>query len=1265
MIRKFITYLYVFFIFAGITNAQKNTYLYQVHWLAPELPSQILPGRLVIDDQKGIDTETLLPLQIHSYRLPEGVSLNDVEVTIVPEVLISVTDEEQKILNGFEINDEPKKNVFISYVNGKPYLYVELIPIIREAVAYRKIKEYSVSVDVKKVTVKNSEKTNLTEYADNSVLSNGRWVKISIKDDGIYKISYSKLKEWGFNNPSDVRIFGNGGVMLPKLNSSPRFDDLRENAVYDSGDALFFYGKGTVKWTYDISKGMWVHQINDFTDVADYFLTVDAGEGLRVGETDWSGLQPEGDVTSYDAREFHELEEKNLLKSGRIWFGEWFSYYGKQSYDLNFSFKNLQSEYPVKIFTSVAARSNVTSAFDVFVNDAGPVQEIRVRAISFSDYTGYYAHMTEQTDSFSVFQDDLALKIEYSMPANTAQGWLNFICLNARCKLSMPGDELEFRDVESYNKYDAARFVLENTGDNLLVWDITDYTRPEKVKGELSSGKYSFIADTKELRQFVAFNPDGDFPVPSYEGEIENQNLHSVSGVDYVIVAPEEFLEEANRLAELHAENDGLNVFVTTPSEIYNEFSSGQPDISAIRDFMRMLYKKALSDEDKPKYLLLFGDGSYDNRSYSEENTNRILTYQSEMSIHQAYSYVTDDFYGCLDDSEGDDLRVDQLDIGIGRFPVNTVQEATWAVDKVEMYMKNQYAGKWKALLTFVGDDGDNNIHMRDADRLATKVSLTHPEFDLNKIYFDSYQKITTATGKAYPEVNVLVEDAILNGTLIFNYTGHGGENGLAHEQIVTIPEIQSWTNLDRLPLFVTATCEFSRFDDPSHVSAGEWVFLNNVGGGIGLFSTTRVVYSSLNFIINNNLFDYIFERDKNGEKLKLGDIMKYTKNASGTSVNILNFTLLADPALAIIYPSQYVKTEKVNGKPVSEVMDTLKALSKASIEGEIVREDDTLIDDYDGILDITVFDKPTTVITLGNDGAVPFEYQVFENKLFTGQVSVEEGLFKSEFFVSKDIRYNIDKARVSYYSSNDKSVEAFGANNDILIGGISDNPPMDNEGPDIRLYLNKPTFVSGNVTGTRPLLIAELYDENGINTSGNGIGHDVTLVIDDDKNHTMVMNGFFRSKVDSYREGTVVFQLPDQEPGLHKLSFKAWDNLNNSSVVEVEFVVEQGMALNVEKVSFFPNPVSSYGSALCVFNHDEPNTSVNVIISTYNLAGQLLNETEERTVSSGGTIQPLRWYPRSFNGDILGQGLYIVRFSVLTQTGRAAEFSQKILVVE
>ncbi len=1269
--KRFLIIYIISFVVFGVTMAQETSNNYKVDWLPPVVGSDYFPGRLVFANQQSVDDNTGLPLKLHKIQIPSGVTLEDVKVDVSVVDTEPLTELEKSIVgtSGTQIN---MLDYYIAFENKKPILSIEVLPVQfnRTSGEYRKVTEYSLSVTIKdrKKSAASTTLNSSLNYTTNSVLSSGKWVKIKIDKDGVYRISYSDLSSWGFSNPSNVKVFGNGGIMLPKANSDFRFDDLREDGVLHYGDAIYFYGKGPVKWKYDSSKQMWIHQINDFGDVAYYFLTEDAGEGVGIGTIDDSAETPNLEVNTYDAYTFHELELRNLLSSGLTWYGEWFSYYGKQSEEFNFLFKNRLSSTPVKINTSVLARANVTSQFEInhiAGVDTLTIQSISVRSISFSDYIGYFAHEEEAATLFTSLQDDVTIEVKYILPANTAQGWLNFLCLNATCELKMEGDNFSFRNMESVAEGNIPSYSLTNANENTVVWDVSDYTRPRKVKSTFSGSTTTFIAKADSLKEYVAFNPGSTIPAPVFVENVVNQNLHSVSGVEYVIVAYHDFVNEANRLAALHQAENGYTTLVVTPEQIYNEFSSGQPDISAIRDFMRMLYKKASSKEQQPKYLLLFGDGSYDNRTYDEENTNRILTYQSVMSIHHASSYISDDFYGFLDDNEGGNIQRDLLDIGIGRFPVNTVQEATDAVNKVETYMKKQYSGKWKALLTFVGDDGDNNIHMRDADSLTQKLSVTHSEFDLNKIYFDSYQKVTTSTGKAYPEVNKLVEKAILEGTLLFNYTGHGGANELAHEKIITIPDIQGWTNIDRLPLFVTATCEFSRFDDPAHTSAGEWVFLNSLGGGIGLFSTTRLVYSSLNYIINNNLIRFLFEKDDAGEKLRLGDIMRLTKNASGTSINILNFTLLADPGIKIAYPSKYVETVSVNDNPIAEGMDTLKALSKGKIEGDIVRSDTSIITDFNGVLDITVYDKPTTVMTLGNDGAKPFEYEVFQNKLFTGQVTVENGEFTSEFIVSKDIRYNIGTARVSYYSSDDTGVEAFGANNDIIVGGISDSPPVDNDGPQIKLYLNKETFVSGDATGIRPLLYADLFDENGINTAGNGIGHDVTLVIDDDKNNTIVMNSYFQSVRDSYQKGTVVFQLPEQEPGLHKLLFKAWDNLNNSSIVEIEFNVQDGGELNVEKISVFPNPVSRSSTANIYFTHDEPNTSLTLEISTFNISGQLLNEFVEKTVSVGSSIQPVQWKPEALNGLVLSPGLYIVRVKVMSQTGKTTVFSQKILVTE
>jgi hypothetical protein len=1266
---KILTGYIILFIAVFSVNAQ--VYSFKVEWAAPVKGTDYLPASLMAVNANSFDVTTGLPVMVNTFRMPSGILEDEVQVTAKISLTETFSAEEYEIVekSGYDAANGIIQDYYISYVDKVPVLNVEVIPVFKdEQGIVRKVLAYSISVDVeeKSNVLKGASAENVNHsYVSGSVLASGKWVKIKISGDGIYRIPYSKLKEWGFNDPAAVRVFGNGGIMLPKANKAPRFDDLRENGTWHHGDAVYFYGKGTVKWAYDKFKKMWVHQLNDFTDDSFYFLSEDAGTGIPVNEQDNSGETANIEVEEYDAYAFHEKELKNLLKSGRVWYGEWFSYYGKQEEEFEFNFPHLVSGEPLMLYTSVAARANVTSYFEMSINGGSmPVQSIKIVPISFSDYTGYFVHTGDEVSSFKSTGDDVHVKVKYSLPSNTSQGWLDFLCLNARCQLVFDGTELQFRDVRSVGLKNIARFTIRNAGNDMVVWDVTDFTRPEKMAGEQNGSEFSFKAKADSLKEYIAFTPGNGVPVPEFVEDVENQDLHAVSNVDYVILAYKDYENEAKRLAALHQTYSGLTTYVVTNEKVYNEFSSGKPDVAAVRDFMRMLYKKA-SNTGGPKYLLLFGDGSYDNRTYSEDNTNRILTYQAENSIHHAYSYVSDDFFGFLDDNEGDNIKHDMLDIGIGRFPVSTLEQAKAAVNKVESYITKQFKGKWKAKLTFVGDDGDNNLHMRDADRLARKVSIAHPEFDISKIYFDSYQKVTTSTGKGYPEVNELIDKTILEGTLVFNYTGHGGENGLAHERVVDIPMIQNWTNLDRLPLFITATCEFSRFDDFEHTSAGEWVFLNSVGGGIGLFTTTRLVYSSLNFIINNNLYNFIFAKDGHGNKLRLGDIMKKTKNASGSSINILNFTLLSDPALTMVYPSKSVETLEVNDIPVEADMDTIKAMSEAKIKGEVVNGDLTPVVGFNGTMDVVVYDKPSTVLTLGNDGAKPFEYEVFQNKIFTGQVSVKKGGFVSRFMVPKDIRYNIDKARISYYSYGETGEEAFGAINKILVGGISDDPPADSKGPEIKLYLNKSTFVSGGNTGTRPVLYAMLYDENGINTSGIGIGHDLTLVIDDEKSRTMVMNGYYQSETDSYQSGTVVYQLPEQEEGMHKLTLKVWDNLNNSSEAEIEFNVETKGELHVEDVKVFPNPVSWSGEAKFYFTHDEPNMPVHIEMSTYDIGGQLLNREDIKTISQGESIQPVAWHPVNSDGVSLGPGLYIVKFNIVSQSGKYTVVSKKILVVQ
>lgn len=630
---------------------------------------------------------------------------------------------------------------------------------------------------------------------------------------------------------------------------------------------------------------------------------------------------------------------------------------------------------------------------------------------------------------------------------------------------------------------------------------------------------------------------------------------------------------------------------------------------------------------------------------------------------------MTDDYLGLLDDNEGDNVILDKVDIGIGRFPVNTIEEAVNAVDKTYKYYYEQSNDQWKSLLTFVGDDGDNNIHMSDANSLTTMMERNHPEFNISKFYFDNYEKITTISGHSIPDLEEDIGNAIEDGTLVFNYTGHGGPSLLAHEKVITKEHIESWNNIDKLALFVTATCEFSRFDDKDYTSAGEEVFLNPLGGGIALFTTTRIVYSSQNKILNTSFYNYVFERGEDGLPYTLGEIMKQTKNNISASVNKLNFSLLGDPAIRLIYPQLGMRTLKLNDKVIDdtqkELLDSVSALSKVSLVGEVVNLYDTSRVDFNGEIFVSVFDKQSQITTRGNDGAEPFTYEAYDNVIFKGPASVNNGEFEIEFVVSKDIKYNFDNGKISYYAfSDENTVQAFGAFSDIVIGGIDNDAEEDDEGPQINLWLNSSSFSNGAKVGSSPVLLAEIFDESGINTTGNGIGHDIACVIDGDQTNVIVLNNYFEAEMDNYKQGYINYQLSSLEEGSHTLTLKAWDTHNNSSTSSLNFTVSSGGSLAVSDVVVFPNPVVPGGVSYVSFNHDEPNARLDVQLMLFNMAGRLVSSQSSSVVSLVGSVPPIEMKALSSDGSALDAGLYLFKVIVTSQTEKKGEVSGKIMVM-
>ena len=1153
------------------------------------------------------------------------------------------------------------------YSRGRPVLQVSFIPLRRNPLSggIEKLTSFSYRFrhrNEASITTSHSLKRS---YAGNSVLSGGTWVKIRTYEDGIYRLTYNDLVGMGIENPGDVRIFGNGNRMLPKMNDRERYDDLVENRIYmdkgvdgifGQGDYILFYGQGPVSWDYNEETGMFEHERNLYSGGSYYFVTSSSSGKGRIGIKEIPAGTPEVYVDEFDDYAFHEEELVNLLNSGRDWFGEHFKMV--TSYNFPFLFPDIIKNRPARLKWRAAARSPVTTSFSLFHNSA-LLSQLNFPPVNTGSSISDYAVAAGGTATFNAGDAEIDLLISFTQNTASSEGWLDYLLLNVRRSLAMYGNQMHFRDSESAGSGQVVGFRLKNAVAGTRVWDISDPLNISEPATEISGNTLSFKDITSQLNQYIAFD-GSNYLEPEIIGRVANQNLHGIGSADMIIISHPLFLNQADRLANHRQNHDGLDVFVCTPEQVYNEFSSGKPDVTAIRDFMKMLYDRAGGESEMPRYLLLFGKGSYDNRPGDPSATNFIPTYQSANSLQPTQSFVSDDFFGLLDDNEGEYSGL--LDIGIGRLPVTTAEQTQSVINKIINYNTPAKKGDWQNVLCFIGDDGDNNIHMRDADLLAREVKQNYPVYNIEKIYLDAWPKIGTSLGQRYPDVNQAISERIRKGALIINYTGHGSELKLADENIVDINDVLSWNNRDRLPVFMTATCEFSRFDNPGRVSAGEMVILNPGGGGIALFSTTRLVYATPNFFLNQNFNRFVLEKGHNGREMRLGDVMRLTKINSGSGINKRNFTLLGDPSLKLAIPEQRVMITSVNESPVNEVADTLKALSRVNISGEITDNSGAPVTDFEGVVYHTVYDKKNLVTTLGNDGSEPFTFTSRNNIIYKGKASVTGGEFSFSFIVPKDIAYHFGYGKVSSFAAGG-STDAAGFFGNIVIGGSYPGAVPDTRGPDLELYMNDRNFVPGGMTDENPRLLAFLSDSSGINTVGSGIGHDITLIMNNDPARLVVLNDYYVADVDSYQSGTIEYPFSGLDEGTHTLRLKAWDVFNNSSEASLEFTVSKSDKLALKHVFNYPNPFTQ--NTAFHFEHNRPDTDLDVLIQVFTVSGKLVRTISRSINTTGFRPDPIPWDGFDDFGDRIGRGVYIYRIRLRSADGQVAEKYEKLVILK
>ncbi len=1103
--------------------------------------------------------------------------------------------------------------------------------------------------------------------SENSVLSSGSWYKIKVQEDGIYKIDYNKLQEIGIDpsqiNPKNIRIYGNGGGMLPENNSDTPFTDLQENAIFvygeDDGqfntqDYILFYGQSPHRWFYNSASATYTHQLNAYSDYTCYFITVSDEAGKRIEPRESLEETPTVTLVNFADHQFYEQEEISLINSGRTWYGEIFDATTSRSFD--FTFPNIDASRNAKFKVDVAGRSSENSQFSVSVNGS-ILGAVSVSRINFSSSLPPYARASTETFTFIPDDDDLSLNLQYVKPNSSSKGWLNFIEMVAYRSLKYDGGSLFFRNPDYIGSTEILNFRIQKTEDYFDLWDVSDPLNVKKQAFSDNGTQLSFVRDADDLEEFVLFD-ETSFLVPEIVGEVENQNYHALQPADLIIVSPSEFSGEALQLGNYHEQNDGLSFCIVEPSKLYNEFSSGSQDISAIRNFVKLLYDRA-DAQQKPKYLLLFGDASFDYKDKIEDNNNFVPTWESLNGVDIGQSYMSDDFYGLLEDGEGENL-VGDLDIGIGRLPVASVQEAQGVVDKIISYARNgsNVLGSWRKDVCLIGDDEDYNTYVNDSEVIAQDITDLCPNLNISKIYLDAYSQEATPGGERYPDVTDAINQTIEQGTLLVNYIGHGGETGWAHERILTVDDINAWDNINHLPVFITATCEFTRLDDPERKSAGEYVMTNPNGGGIALFTTTRATSAGANLILNRSVVNSLLNPD-HAHEVRLGDVVCASKNAIGNTNNSKKFVLVGDPALKAALPSDSLAILKINNKDILLEVDTLKALTRVRFEGSVYDYSGNKSTMFNGTVYPILFDKPSVLKTLAQNGnSYEQEFEVYNNIIYNGKASVTDGDFTFEFIVPKDISYNYDFGKLSLYATDGLS-DAWGSLPDLVVGGYDEAASEDIIGPEIKLFMNSESFNSGNQVSSSSILIASFSDESGINTLGTSIGHDITAVLDQNTGDPYILNDFYMSELDDFTKGSLQYRFNELENGLHSLDLKVWDVYNNSSTASIEFLVAESDQLQITHLLNYPNPFSVETTIEFGLSKNESISSIEIRI--FNIRGQRV-----KTISKTNFGQDyVKWQGDADNGVILQPGFYFYRIVIQTTEGETAQGSGKILFVK
>ena len=1248
--------------------------------LLPILLLALLPAKA--QDELEVDwatyaQDTVMPVFTHSIDLGYDHAVHTYSVAIEYPELKPLTAEETarfRLPAEAGLPEWPKMDVYKGISAKRGQLDISFTPIIWRDGQYQKIVSFTLKVKSTSSAVKAYARSSSQEQEEalHSQLSKGRWVKLRVAENGIHMLTHTHLRNMGFSDPSRVRLFGYGGHPLSESDTGSWIDDLCEIPLWHTDNhRMLFYANGPVMWTLE-KDNTFIHTRNPYSEYGYYFLTDDAeGEPATfVREDSLPSVDPF--VQTTPAHVLHEVDDYAWFHGGRQLV---------ESYD--YANGNIK-RYPLKLLDYAPEKAVLDICFThngVSSTAVSVALDSTVLGTITLTSVGPHSEATSATRSYTVGMNDLGgaignhtVTLTHNRPVGTS-GRLDYWRFNYTKSISV-GEPI-YATNAGVHTYD-----VQGTSNlkNVVVWRITDSATPTQIPSAFKDDwKYTFTAESERGDIYIAIDTEASYPIPEMVGEVANQDLHATEPMDYIIIVPSsgKLTAQAERLAEAHRTHGGLRVKVVRADEIYNEFSSGTPDATAYRRYLKMLYDRAETMDDAPKYLLLFGDAAWDNRMLSsawkgQSPDDYLLCFEAVNSFSSTSSYVMEDYFGLLDDGEGKRLLLDKVDIGVGRFPVTSVAQARDAVDKVITYMDNANAGAWKNTILMLGDDGDNNQHMSDAEQVALMLEGNYPDYMVKRIYWDTYPMEVTATGHSYPTVRKRLLELLNEGALMVNYSGHGSPDVLSHEMVISKTDMEQLAS-PRLPVWVTVSCDISPFDN-STTSFGEYAFLNPKGGAIALMTSTRTTFSDQNRRINYFFSKYAFARDEHNRRYSLGDAIRLAKcslitTANGSlqdmSENKLNYALLGDPALIVGNTDYNMVIDEVNGISTAGKEDiTLKAGARVSVKGHVTTLDGTQASDFTGVMHATVFDNIEIVNCRNNAGSAsqPFSFRERTKTLFIGGDSVRNGEFTFTFRVPMDINYSLKSGLINLYAVSDAhDREAKGMFNQFLLGGTADGLVNDSLGPKVELYLNSPDFVSGDQVNETPHLLVMLEDPDGINTVGNGIGHDLIAIIDGEASLTYNLNNYYTSELGDYTRGTVSYRLPELSEGLHTLMFRAWDMMNNATTVTVDFEVVKGLRPRILEVTTTHSPAREHTTFM--LTHDRPETEVTVKFEVFDFSGRTLwTLTEQATTPDNHYTAD--WGLCTSAGQPLASGVYLYRVTVTSASGKSTSRAKKLTIL-